>query len=49
MAPPHAKAFLNALSDNIARYEKKHGEIKHQGKDPFGEVGIKPPPDTLPN
>jgi len=49
MAPPHAKAFLNALTDNIARYEKKHGEIKIQGKDPFGKVGIKPPPDTLPN
>ena len=49
MAPPHAKAFLSALSDNITRYEKKHGEIKLQGKDPFGKVGIKPPLDTLPN
>lgn len=26
--PQHAKMFLNALQDNIARYEEKFGEIK---------------------
>ena len=27
MAPPHGKAFLRALQDNIAKFESKHGEI----------------------
>ncbi|MFQ6607592.1 MAG: DUF3467 domain-containing protein [Fidelibacterota bacterium] len=49
MAPPHAKAFLNALKENISRYENKHGEIKLQEKGGFGDIGIKPPPDVLPN
>ena len=26
-SPPHAKAILKALKDNIARYEEKHGKI----------------------
>ena len=26
-SPPHAKAILKALKDNIARYEEKHGAI----------------------
>jgi hypothetical protein len=28
MAPPHGKAFLRALQDNINKFESKHGEIK---------------------
>ena len=28
MTPQHAKRFLNALSDNIQKYEQKFGEIK---------------------
>ncbi|MFA5866496.1 MAG: DUF3467 domain-containing protein [Actinomycetota bacterium] len=28
MSPQHAKAFLNALADNIRKYENTHGEIK---------------------
>jgi hypothetical protein len=27
MTPTHAKMFLNALQNNIERYENKHGEI----------------------
>jgi len=49
MAPPHAKAFLNALNDNVNRYEKKYDEIKMQRKEGFGDFGIKPPKDVLPN
>ena len=28
MTPQHAKSLLNALSDNIAKYEEQFGEIK---------------------
>lgn len=28
MSPQHAKALLLALSDNITKYESKHGEIR---------------------
>ncbi|MBS3806499.1 MAG: DUF3467 domain-containing protein [Bacteroidales bacterium] len=36
MTPEHAKRFLNALQDNIEKYEKAYGEIevKKQGKGP---------------
>lgn len=27
MTPTHAKMFLNALTDNMRKYEDKHGEI----------------------
>jgi len=27
MTPTHAKMFLNALTDNVAKFEDKHGEI----------------------
>jgi hypothetical protein len=33
-SPPHAKAMLKALKDNIAKYEDKHGKI---GTSPGGE------------
>lgn len=49
MAPPHTKALLNALGDNISRYEKKYGDIKVPGKESFVPFGLKPPKDTLPN
>lgn len=26
--PPHAKAFLDAMKENIEKYEKEYGEIK---------------------
>ncbi len=33
VTPEHAKRLMNALKDNIARYEKTYGEIKDtQGK-----------------
>lgn len=28
MTPQHAKSFLRALEENVARYEKQYGEIK---------------------
>ena len=28
LSPQHAKKFLKALSDNVARFEKAHGTIK---------------------
>ncbi len=40
MTPQHAKMFLQALQENIARYEKQYGEIK---VDPRGM-----PPTNLP-
>lgn len=45
MAPPHAKAYLLALQDNIRKFEEKYGEIKSPGS-PYG---VKPPEGTLPN
>ena len=49
MAPPHAKAFMMALKDNLVKFEGKHGEIKSPGQDSFSGFGVKPPKDTLPN
>ena len=49
MAPPHAKAFMMALKDNLIKFEGKHGEIKSPGQDSFSGFGVKPPKDTLPN
>lgn len=28
LTPQHAKRFLRALQDNVARFEQQHGEIK---------------------
>ena len=50
MAPPHAKTFLRALSDNINKFESKHGEIKMPTKgEGFSSFGVKPPEENLPN
>ncbi len=47
MAPPHAKAYMLALQDNIRKFEEKFGEIKSPGN-PFG-VSPNPPKGSLPN
>ena len=50
MAPQHAKAFLDALHENIKKFESKHGEINiPKREDGFSPFGVKPPKDTLPN
>ena len=50
MAPPHAKTFLKALSDNVRKFESKHGEIKlPNNEDGFSPFGVKPPDETIPN
>ena len=50
MAPQNAKALLNALQNNIERYENQHGEIKMQGNQQGpGPFGFNPPDDILPN
>ena len=50
MAPPHAKTFLKALSDNIKKFELKHGEIKvPKNEDSFSPFSVKPPDESLPN
>lgn len=45
MTPQHAKLLLNALRDNIEKFEKRHGEIKTQGGAPqHGDAfGFQPP------
>ncbi len=49
MAPPHVKAFMLALKDNIRKFEEKHGEIKSPGNESFKGFGVKPPESGLPN
>ena len=49
MAPPHAKAYLMALTDNIEKFESKYGEIKSPGQEGFTDFGVKPPEGSLPN
>jgi len=49
MAPPHAKAFMAALRDNIQKFEAKNGEILNPGKANLGSIEVKPPKDALPN
>ena len=41
--PQHAKLLLNALRDNIEKYEKTFGEVKMHGEPPMGHVGFQPP------
>ena len=33
MTPQHAKMFLHAMMDNIAKFEQQHGEIKSERQD----------------
>lgn len=43
LTPQHAKRFLKALNDNVARFENAHGEIKDYQQPPipinFGPTG----------
>lgn len=39
MTPQHAKLLLNALKDNIEKYEKKFGEVKLHGAGPGTGAG----------
>jgi hypothetical protein len=38
MSPPHAKAFLRALGENVARYEDQYGVIP-EVEDPTTQIG----------
>jgi hypothetical protein len=45
MTPQHTKLLLNALKDNIEKFEAKFGEIKLQGEPPTpSSIGFQPPP-----
>jgi len=46
MPPMHAKTFMQALQDNIDKYEKKFGEIKIISNAPKFNL---PDKNTLPN
>ena len=48
MAPMHAKTLMLALQDNVAKFEKKFGDIKVP-KQEIKMPGIKMPDDILPN
>ena len=43
LTPQHAKRLMKALSDNVAKFEKMHGEIKDYEQPPiplnFGPTG----------
>jgi len=45
MTPQHAKSFLNALKENVAKYEKQFGEIKIHGNQQGMQqhIGFNPP------
>jgi hypothetical protein len=44
MTPQHTKMLLNALKDNIEKFEKKFGEIKIAGDQQGGQMlGFQPP------
>ena len=47
ISPIHAKTFINALNDNIKKYEVKYGEIKTVNK--TFSPKFKLPKDNLPN
>jgi hypothetical protein len=45
MTPQHTKLLLNALKDNIEKFESKFGEIKIQGEPSgHGGFGFQPSP-----
>jgi len=50
MTPQHVKSLEKVLSDNIERYESKHGKIKLQGQEERN-IGFQPgagPDDSQP-
>ncbi len=48
MTPQHAKALLNALQDNIGKYEQQFGNIKMAGGAGEGQFGFQMPPGVGP-
>ncbi len=44
MTPQHAKMLLNALNDNIDKFEKKFGEIRIAGEPGAAGFGFQVPP-----
>ena len=45
MTPQHTKMLLNAIEDNIKKFEQKFGEIKLVGDQQGGALfGFQPPP-----
>ncbi len=40
MTPAHTKFLLNALKENIERYEKQFGEVKLHGQPQAGQSGF---------
>ena len=42
MTPQHGKMLLNALKDNIDKYENQFGEIQILGVQPQGGFGFQP-------
>ena len=49
MAPEHAKAFMNALSDNINKFESKNGKIRSTTNQRFENYPVKDVENSLPN
>ena len=49
MAPEHVKAFMNALSDNINKFESKNGKIRSNINQRFENYPVKDVEDSLPN
>ena len=50
MTPQHAKSFMNALNENIAKYEEQFGEVKvvnEHGK-ANKSIGFQPPLENEP-
>ena len=45
----HAKAFMNALSDNIDKFESKNGKIRSTTNQRFENYPVKDVEDSLPN
>ena len=41
MTPQHSKSLLEALKDNIQKFEKEHGEIKSFNKQEAKDFGFK--------
>ncbi len=39
LTPSHAKRLINALQDNIDKFESTFGKIDNPGNDPFGGNG----------
>ncbi|GBD94003.1 hypothetical protein BMS3Abin05_01599 [bacterium BMS3Abin05] len=46
MTPQHAKSFLQALKENVHKYEEQFGEIKIYGEDRNRSFGFKPPSEN---